>query len=160
MGVIQPYVNGMGGDLFAHLLRSQNRQTLRPQLQRLDAQSPHHRLPEGQTASQRSNPIGVDTIDVPGAVAGWDAMRTRFGTMPFPDSSPPPSTTPRTDFPSPNRNARYWVSQGLLKQPGYKETYMPDGERPKPGDVFKNPALANSLRQVAEHGRDAYYNGA
>ena len=47
----------------------------------------------------------------------------------------------------------------LLKQPGYAETYMPGGVRPQLGDVFKNPALAESLRQVAAHGRDAFYNG-
>jgi tetratricopeptide (TPR) repeat protein len=31
--------------------------------------------------------------------------------------------------------------------------------RPKVGDEFKNPALAHSLREVAAHGRDAFYNG-
>ena len=46
-----------------------------------------------------------------------------------------------------------------MKQPGYEETYMPGGVAPKVGDVFKNPALANSLRQVAAHGRDGFYNG-
>jgi gamma-glutamyltranspeptidase/glutathione hydrolase len=30
---------------------------------------------------------------------------------------------------------------------------------PKLGDMFRNPALAESLRQVAAHGRDAFYNG-
>jgi gamma-glutamyltranspeptidase / glutathione hydrolase len=57
------------------------------------------------------------------------------------------------------RNARYWVSKRNMQQPGYKETYLPGGVAPQLGDLFRNPALANSLRQVAEHGRDAYYNG-
>ncbi len=46
-----------------------------------------------------------------------------------------------------------------MQQPGYKETYLPNGVAPRVGDVFENPALANYLRQVAEHGRDAFYNG-
>ena len=36
---------------------------------------------------------------------------------------------------------------------------MPGGERPQLGDVFKNPALGESLRQVAAKGRDGYYKG-
>ena len=36
---------------------------------------------------------------------------------------------------------------------------MPGGERPKLGDVFKNPALGESLRQIAAKGRDGYYKG-
>ena len=34
-----------------------------------------------------------------------------------------------------------------------------EGLRPGVGDVFKNPALAESLREIAAHGRDAFYNG-
>lgn len=62
-------------------------------------------------------------------------------------------------FPLAERNARYWVAKSLLEQPGYKETYLPDGVAPILGDEFRNPAHANSLRQVAGHGRDAFYNG-
>ena len=36
---------------------------------------------------------------------------------------------------------------------------MPGGVRPQLGDVFKNPALGESLRQVAAKGRDGYYTG-
>jgi len=36
---------------------------------------------------------------------------------------------------------------------------LPEGFQPGVGNVFKNPALGESLRQVAAHGRDAFYNG-
>jgi gamma-glutamyltranspeptidase/glutathione hydrolase len=105
------------------------------------------------------NSIGVETIDVPGAVAGWDAMRSRFGTLPLSKTLAPAIYYAENGFPLAERNARYWVAKKLLDQPGYKETYLPNGVAPKVGDEFKNPALANSLRQIAEHGRDAFYNG-
>jgi len=41
----------------------------------------------------------------------------------------------------------------------YRQTYDLWPDAPQPGDLFKNPALANSLRQIAAHGRDAFYNG-
>ena len=65
----------------------------------------------------------------------------------------------RNGFPLAEKNARYWVAKKLLQQPGYAETYLPGGVAPGLGDTFKNPALGESLRQVAAHGRDAFYNG-
>jgi gamma-glutamyltranspeptidase/glutathione hydrolase len=158
MGVVQPYVNGIGGDLFMVYYEARtgklyglNSSGWTPKALTID-----YLKSKGITSI---NPIGVETIDIPGAVAGWDAMRTRFGTLPFSQLLAPAIYYAQNGFPLAERNARYWVSKRLLDQPGYKETYDIWPEAPKPGDLFRNPALANSLRQIAAHGRDAYYNG-
>ncbi len=96
---------------------------------------------------------------MPGCVAGWDALRKKFGTKQFPELLGSAIFYAENGFPLPEIGARSWITTALLKQPGYKETYMPGGVRPQLGDVFKNPALAESLRQVAAHGRDGYYKG-
>lgn len=101
----------------------------------------------------------VHTITVPGCVAGWDALSHKFGTLPFPKLLGPAIFYAENGFPLAERNARYWVSKAMLNQPGWKQTYMPGGVAPGLGDTFKNPALGESLRQVAAHGRDAFYNG-
>ncbi len=157
MGVVQPYVNGMGGDLFAIYYEAKtgklyglNSSGWTPKALTIDYLKAH--------GVDHINPIGVETIDIPGAVAGWAAMRSRFGTLPFSQPLAPAIYYAENGFPLAERNARYWVAK-LIQQPGYKETYLPNGVAPKVGDVFKNPALAHSLRQVAEHGRDAFYNG-
>ncbi|MFC5861503.1 gamma-glutamyltransferase [Acidicapsa dinghuensis] len=158
MGVVQPYVNGIGGDLFAIYydaktgkLYGLNSSGWTPKALTIDALKS-----KGIT---QINPIGVETIDVPGAVAGWDALHSRFGTLPFSKTLAPAIYYAQNGFPLAERNARYWVAKKLMDQPGYKETYIQWLTDPKPGDLFKNPALANSLRQIAAHGRDAYYNG-
>src|ERR1700691_172468 len=158
MGVVQPYVNGMGGDLFMLYYEAKTG--------KLYGLNSSGWAPKGLTIDYlkskgvtEMNPIGVETIDVPGAVAGWDAMRSRFGTLPFSTLLAPAIYYADNGFPLAERNARYWVAKRLMNQPGYKETYVPNGVAPKVGDLFKNPALANSLRQVAAHGRDAFYNG-
>jgi gamma-glutamyltranspeptidase/glutathione hydrolase len=157
MGVVQPYVNGMGGDLFAVYYEAKtgklyglNSSGWTPKALTIDYMKAHN--------LDKINPIGVETIDIPGAVAGWDALRSRFGTLPFTQILAPAIYYAQNGFPLAERNARYWVAKRLMDQPGYKETYVPNGVAPKVGDLFKNPALANSLRQVAEHGRDAFYN--
>jgi gamma-glutamyltranspeptidase/glutathione hydrolase len=158
MGVVQPYVNGIGGDLFAIVYEAKtgklyglNSSGWTPKALTIDYLKAH--------GIDHINPIGVETIDIPGAVAGWDALRTRFGTLPFSQLLAPAIYYAQNGFPLAERNARYWVAKSLMQQPGYKETYLPNGIAPKVGDEFRNPALANSLRQIAEHGRDAYYNG-
>jgi gamma-glutamyltranspeptidase/glutathione hydrolase len=158
MGVVQPYVNGIGGDLFAiyynsktHKLYGLNSSGWTPKALSVEALQA-----KGVT---EINPIGVETIDIPGAVAGWDALHARFGTLPFSKLMEPAIYYASNGFPLAERNARYWAAKRLFDQPGYKETYIIWPSAPKPGDVFKNPALANSLRQIAAHGRDAFYNG-
>ena len=158
MGVVQPYVNGIGGDLFAIVYEARtgklyglNASGWTPKALTIDYLKAHN--------VDKIAPITVHTVTVPGAVAGWDALRTRFGTMPFEKTLAPAIFYAANGFPLAEKNARYWVSKALLNQPGWKDTYMPGGVAPKLGDVFKNPALANSLRAIAEHGRDAYYNG-
>jgi gamma-glutamyltranspeptidase/glutathione hydrolase len=158
MGVVQPYVNGIGGDLFVLYYEAKtgkvyglNSSGWTPKALTIEYLKAHN--------VEKINPIGVETIDVPGAVAGWDAMRSRFGSLPFTQLLAPAIYYAENGFPLAERNARYWVAKKLMDQPGYKETYLPTGVAPKVGDLFKNSALANSLRQIAVHGRDAFYNG-
>ncbi len=158
MGVVQPYVNGIGGDLFMVYYEAKtgkvyglNSSGWTPKALTIEAL-------KAKGVSQ-IDPIGVETIDVPGAVAGWDAMRTRFGSLPFNQLLGPAIYYAQNGFPLAERNARYWIAKKLMDQPGWKETYDIWPAAPQPGDLFKNPALANSLRQIAAKGRDAYYNG-
>lgn len=59
------------------------------------------------------NPIGVETLNVPGAVAGWDALRGRFGKLPFSEILSHAIYYSQNGFPLAERNARYWVAKSL-----------------------------------------------
>src|SRR6185312_14228506 len=158
MGVVQPYVNGIGGDVFMVYYEAKT-----GKLYGLNASGwTPKALTIGYLKSKgitSINPIGIETVDIPGAVAGWDAMHKRFGTLPFSQILAPAIYYAQNGFPLAERNARYWVAKRLINQPGYKQTYLIWPDAPKPGDLFRNPPLANSLRQIAAHGRDAFYNG-
>ena len=158
MGVVQPYVNGMGGDLFLLYYEAKT-----GKVYGLNASgwTPKGETIEALNAEGKSSIdfMGVDAITVPGAVAGWDAMRVRFGTMPFTTTLAPAIYYAENGFPLAERNARYWSSNVFFTKPGWKETYLPDGFEPKVGSLFRNPALAHSLRDVAEHGKKAFYDG-
>ncbi len=157
VGLTMPYVNGMGGDLFAIVYEAKTGKVY--------GLNSSGWTPKGLTIEylkahniDKLDQRGVHTITVPGCVAGWDALRARFGTMSFEKLLAPAIYYAENGFPLPERGARYWIGKAFLNQPGYKETYMPGGVAPKLGDEFKNPALASSLRAVATKGRDGYYN--
>src|SRR4051794_15283761 len=158
LGLTQPYVNGMGGDLFAIIYEAKtgkvyglNSSGWTPKALTIDHL-------KGQKIDKIDS-RGVHAITVPGCVAGWDALRRRFGTKAFPELLASAIFYAENGFPLLEIGARSWISNALLNKPGYKETYMPGGARPQLGDVFKNPALGESLRQVAAKGRDGYYKG-
>ena len=158
LGLMQPYANGIGGDLFAIVYEAST--------QKLYGLNSSGWSPQAHTIERLKN-VGIDKIErtganavtVPGCVAGWDALRRRFGTMPFSELLASAIFYADTGFPLPEIAARSWVSDNLLGQPGYRETYLPGGRAPQLGDVFQNRALAESLTQIAAHGRDAYYDG-
>ena len=159
LGVTQPYVNGIGGDLFAIVYEAKTGKVygLNSSGWTPKALSIEYLKSKGIT---KLDSLSVHTITVPGCVAGWDALRRRFGTLPFDKLLAPAIYYAENGFPLPERSAKGWISNIFLKQPGYQQTYMPGGVRPGLGDVFKNPALGESLRQVAAHGRDGYYNSS
>ena len=79
LGLVEPESDGLGGDLFAIYYEAKTKKLYglnasgwTPRALTID-----YLKSKGVTAI---DPIGVESIDVPGAVAGWDAMRTRFGT--------------------------------------------------------------------------------
>ena len=158
VGVTEPYVNGMGGDLFAIVYEAKTGKLygLNSSGWTPKALTIEHMKSKG---IDKLDPIGVDTITIPGCVAGWDALRTRFGTMPFSQLLASATYYAENGFPLAEYNSRAWIGSTFLNQPGYKTTYMPDGVRPGLGDVFKNSALGESFRQVAAKGRDAFYKG-
>jgi gamma-glutamyltranspeptidase / glutathione hydrolase len=158
MGVTEPYVNGIGGDLFALVYEAKtgklyglNSSGWTPKALTIEYLQAHH--------IDKLDPISVHTITVPGCVAGWDALIHRFGTLPLQKLLSPAVFYAENGFPLAEKNARHWLSKSLLQQPGFRETYLPGGAAPGLGDVFKNPALGESLQQIATHGRDAFYHG-
>lgn len=47
----------------------------------------------------------------------------------------------------------------LRHQPGFAETYLLQGEIPRPGQRFTQPALAATLSHLSERGLDSFYRG-
>jgi gamma-glutamyltranspeptidase/glutathione hydrolase len=168
IGLMEPMMNGMGGDLFAVVYEAKTGKLyglnssgwaptgLTPEL--VNARGAAH--PDETGAPHMPN-RGIYTVTVPGAVAGWDALRQRFGHLPFSTILAPAIHYAESGFPVSEVDARWWgEGHALLSaDPGASATYLREGRAPGAGTMFRNPDLAASLRAVAAHGRDGFYLG-
>jgi len=160
LGVVEPMSDGVGGDLFAIVYEAKTGRSYG-----LNASG---WAPTGLTivALDRQHldkmpQQGIYSVTVPGAVAGWDMLRTRFGTMPLDRILTPAIYYAENGFPVTEIIAGQW--QGSTKKlsatKSAKDTYLPDGRAPQVGEIFRNRDLAGSLRLIAAHGRDGFYKG-
>jgi gamma-glutamyltranspeptidase/glutathione hydrolase len=109
-------------------------------------------------------PLGMLPISVPGVVDAWAELHKKFGKLKLSDDLAPAVRYAEEGFPVTELIAYYWGrSVPLYKNMpgGFLETYTLDGKgrAPAKGDIFKNPALAKSLRLIGEKGRDVFYKG-
>ena len=160
IGLMEPTGNGIGGDLFAIVYWAKTGELI--------GLNSSGFSPSGLTVEllaskgiEEMPSRGIYSVTVPGVVAGWDALRSRLGSLPFSEILAPAIYYAENGFPLSEVIARGWArSQEMLaSHPNSRETYLIDGRPPRAGEVFRNPDLARSLRRIAERGRDGYYKG-
>ena len=160
MGVVSPMMNGIGGDLFAivydakaNKLYGLNASGWAPKALTIEAlhkqglrEMPQH---------------GANAITVPGAVEGWQKLADKFGRKKLSDDLAAAIQTAQNGYPVTEWVAMYWAGEVdyLRGDDEATKVYLPNDRPPKAGEIFRNPDLAGSLRQIANHGRDAYYKG-
>ena len=156
--IVEPVSNGLGSDAFAILWDGQQLHGLNSSGVAPAAWNPDYfRRKHGDTFPVR----GWDTVTTPGAVAGWVALSTRFGTLPFADLLEPAIELAERGHGVGRIVADKWGRQvPLLKdQPGFAEAFMPRGRAPAPGERFVFKAAGATLRQIALTKGEAFYRG-
>ena len=159
LAVVEPAMTGLGGDCFAIVATPDGRL--------------HGLNGSGRAAKAASTDWfvgrGIHAIDVnsahavtvPGAVAGFDRLLQRFGTRDFAEVLAPAIHYAEAGHPIAPRVAYDWIGEAarLARDPGAAAHYLKDGAAPQIGDVMRYPALARSLRLIAEQGAAGFYTG-
>jgi len=160
MGLVEPHNNGIGGDLFVIYYDAK--------AGKLHGLNAGGWAPSGLTPELlRSKGIyrvpgnGIYSVTVPGAVAGWEALRSRFGKLPLADLLAPAIFYAEDGFPVTDVISEAWAGQvnKLAADANAAKTYLMNGRAPRAGEVFKNPLLAESLRLIAARGAAGFYEG-
>jgi gamma-glutamyltranspeptidase/glutathione hydrolase len=160
LNVTEPTSTGLGGDMFALFFDARTSE--------VSAINGSGRAPAGLTL-ERLRAEGLAelpafhpfTITVPGACAGWFDLIERFGSMDMAELLAPAILLAEEGYPVAPVTAHFWErGAGLqLKSALNGQELTINGRAPHPGEVFRNPGLARSLKKLAEGGKRVFYEG-
>ena len=160
LGVVEPESCGIGGDLFAIYwdaktgkLTAINASGWAPAALNIAAL---------QALGNDKMPLdGIHSVTVPGAVDGWAKLHGRFGKLPWKDLFQPAIYFASHGYPVTEIISGAWAMEKkkLSKDVNARHLFLPGGETPKAGQVFRDPQMADALRLIAEQGPAAFYKG-
>ena len=110
---------------------------------------------------------GILPVTVPGTVWGWQSLLKRFGHLTFKEVLEPAVGYAQNGFAISERIAHDWRLPNALplqacctsQDPDSIKTWYVNGAQPLPGQIFRNPDLARTLRLLQSKGGDAFYSG-
>lgn len=104
--------------------------------------------------------IGMATVAVPGVAQGCGAIHDRWGRMPWPEVLLPARALARDGVPMPPRHALTlrMVIDSLRRDRG-RDIYTPDGAPLGPGDLLRQPGLAEAFDLLAVEGAQTFQKG-
>ncbi|MGF1560381.1 MAG: gamma-glutamyltransferase [Flavobacteriaceae bacterium] len=161
LGLVEPASCGIGGDIFAIVWSAKD--------QKLFGFNGSGRAPKSLSIDYFTEKdikyvpfYGPLPVTVPGCVDGWFALHDKFGKLPMETLLSPAIQYGREGFAVSEVIAYEMASnyEAVKDQPGFAQTYMPNGRPPVKGEVFQNLDLANTYEQIAKKGRDVFYKGA
>lgn len=113
---------------------------------------------QGITELPRQSP---HSVVVPGAVDAWCRLNDDHGTMPLSDLLAPAIEYARDGYPVSSRVSADWDSAvPLMKaEPNLARIFLNNGRPPRVGERHRQPELAETMKAIADGGRDAFYEG-
>lgn len=153
--VVEPHLNGPGGDLVGlfHAARDPRPRVLMGQGPAPRAATIEHYRAEGLDVVPGS---GALAAAVPGAVDAWLVLLRDYGTWELADVLAFAIGYARDGFPLLASAAATIARVADLfrdEWPTSAELWLPDGRAPRPGDLFRNPALAEVFERLVDAGR-------
>ncbi|HEY7306587.1 MAG TPA: gamma-glutamyltransferase [Bryobacteraceae bacterium] len=160
LGVIEPMMNGVGGDLFAIVYQAKTGKVFGLNSSGWASKGMTIDFLKAKGVTKISG-HSVYSVTVPGTVAGWAALHDKFGKLPLKDDLTPAIFMAKQGVPVPEMDAQAWRIFGpqFQKSPGFAATFLQQGQPLLTGEVFRNPDLAHTLEQIAGDGADAFYRG-
>ena len=160
VGVVEPMMNGMGGDLFAIVYEAKTGKLYGLNASGWAPAKLSIEFLRGKGADKMPQ-RGINSVTVPGVVDGWSKLLSRFGTKKFSEVLAPAIHFAKDGFPVPELTDEFWLEgeKQLRADPNAAATFLVNDRAPRLGEVFRNADVARSLELVAAGGRDAYYKG-
>jgi gamma-glutamyltranspeptidase/glutathione hydrolase len=160
LAVVEPMKTGLGGDLFVLYWEADSGKLvgLNASGTAPKALSPELLAKQGIKTMPQS---GIHSFTVPGAVEGWAQIHKRYGKLPWKELFPAAIAYAEQGFPVTEAIHESWTQSvaRIHPNPESVRVFLPGGQVPKEGDLFKNPDIGRALRMIAEQGPSAFYKG-
>ncbi len=158
LAVIEPHSTGIGGDCFCLYKPSGSAPVV--------AMNGSGRAAAGACLAALTS-LGVTTLQptsphavtIPGAVAAWQALLAAHGTRGLDTLLQPAIGFAEAGFPVHSRACLDWSREAAKLRAQGAHAFLPNGATPRQGDLFRQPALARTLRAIARGGARAFYEG-
>ena len=163
LSVVEPESSGIGGGFMAVLHRAKDgrdifidaRETAPAAVDRKDYLNADG-SPNRDTALK-----GPLSAGIPGEPAGLVLIARRYGKLPLQQSLAPAIRIARDGF-VPDARLRHAIAEvhkDLRRWPASVAKYLPAGEPPVEGAIWRDPDQARTLEAIAAHGNDGFYRG-
>lgn len=162
IGVVEPQMSGLGGSGAAMVWLSDRRQPVYLDFYAAQFAESWRGSPAlTRPASDGQGTPDLRGVGIPGSVAGLLTLLERHGTLPRAQVLAPAIALAEGGFPVGKILADFIASneRKLEPYPAAMALYFPGGRALQPGAVVRNPALAASLRRIAEGGAAGFYTG-
>ncbi|MHA1865212.1 MAG: gamma-glutamyltransferase [Candidatus Heimdallarchaeaceae archaeon] len=160
LNVTEPTSTGIGGDCFCLYWNNKEKKVNGINGSGRAPSSLTLEFLQEQGIKDNLPPFSVHTVTVPGAAAGWVDTVEKYGTMSLKEILTPAIELAEKGFPVSPITAFFW-DKGVrqLKNGPNAEELLINGRAPKEGEIMKNPTLANTFRELTEHGKAGFYEG-
>jgi gamma-glutamyltranspeptidase/glutathione hydrolase len=161
LAVVEPEAGNIGGGGFM-LLRLANGRTSFVDYRELAPRKASREMyfrADG-TFDEQASLVGYRAVSVPGTVAGLALALKTYGTMKLADVIAP-AIRLAEGFPVGERLAQLFREDGavLAKFPASRRIFLKGGAYFAPGETFRQPELAATLRRIVKNGSDEFYRG-
>lgn len=156
--VIEPQSTGIGGDCFClyapagtgkvYALNGSGRAPAAANIDWFES----HQIRALENTSAHS-------VTVPGAVSAWETLLKAHGRKGLDEVLQPAIRFAEDGWPVHPKVAWDWKRLEEKLRKGGSTAFLPNGQAPNAGDIFRQPRLAETLRQIARHGAKAFYEG-
>ena len=156
--VIEPHMTGIGGDCFCLVAEPGKPVWGYNGCGRAGATAS---APDLRAQGLREIGTSIHAVTVPGAVEAWEQVLKAHGRFGLDRALARAIHYAENGFPVAARIAWDWQQRvgKLSADPGATRHYLFHGKAPEEGDVLRFPALAATLRAIAERGARAFYEG-
>lgn len=162
LAVVEPYSSGIGGGGFWLLHDTATNKDVVVDGREVAPLAAHAKMYLNEDGKLTRDSIdGPLAAGIPGMVAALEVISEKYGALTLDQCLLPAIKLAEAGFTVGNHYLKHAKlrKQALLASPAASKIFLQDGEVPEENYVIQQPALANTLKAIAEHGANTFYRG-